>query len=90
MEGYGCVLAFDTSDPEFARGVEIGRLWERLRHDDEEVVELIHCSNAEMALRVAEASGRTVRSEELSDTWLELTLGPADSLSEAEPRGPSW
>jgi hypothetical protein len=29
--GYEVVLAFDTDDPQFVRGFEAGRLWERIK-----------------------------------------------------------
>lgn len=70
MEGFACELEFDTTGADFVRGVEIGRLWERLKVEDGPVEEIVHASNAEMILRVAEANERAVRSEELDDTWM--------------------
>lgn len=69
-ESYGLALAFDTDAPEFARGVEIGRLWERLRVEPGLVDEVVHLANAEMVLRIAEALGREVVSREHDDTWM--------------------
>ena len=40
-EHHAVALAFDTDDAEFARGVEVGRLWERLRAESEAVVEMV-------------------------------------------------
>jgi hypothetical protein len=77
MDGYACALAFDTNAPEFVRGVEIGRLWEIVKQTDDEVEEFVHASNAEMVLRIAEATGRTVRSEELNEPWLLVTFEAA-------------
>ena len=68
---YGLALAFDTNSPEFARGVEIGRLWEQLHAcPEQEVDQLVHVANAEMVLRLAEACGRTATSDEHDGTWM--------------------
>lgn len=75
MSGYQPVLAFDTDDPQFARGVEIGRLWEMLRNHDDEFVQEIHATNAEMVLRMADATGRSVEAEEMDgDVWMLLKV----------------
>jgi hypothetical protein len=75
---YGLALAFDTNDPEFARGVEVGKLYEYLRwNPDEEFEQLVHLANAEMVLRIAEALGRPVVSEEHDTTWMTVTFGAA-------------
>jgi hypothetical protein len=63
-------LAFDTDDPEFARGVEAGLLWERARIERDPFEETVHLTNAEMMLRIADALGRPVASTELDDTWM--------------------
>lgn len=70
---YELLVAFDRDEPEFARGVEIGMLYERLLRDPEPVVAQIHADNAEMALRVGESLGLRVRARDLNDDWLEVT-----------------
>ena len=77
MEGFSCALEFDTSTTDFVRGVEVGRLWETLKRDSGVVEEFVHASNAEMVLRLSEATGRPVRSEELDETWLLVTFDAA-------------
>lgn len=73
MSGYGLLLPFDRDEPEFALGFEMGRLWTLLRENpDEQHAQNVHAENAEMVLRIAEASGRQVRSEELGDGWLSV------------------
>ncbi len=67
--GHSLLLAFDTPGSDFVRGVEVGRLWERLKSDDP-VVEQVHASNAEMLLRMSEATGRALRADILDDEWL--------------------
>ncbi|MGA2455259.1 MAG: hypothetical protein ABSG93_17240 [Solirubrobacteraceae bacterium] len=67
--GHSLALAFDTPGADFVRGVELGRLWERLK-SDEPVVEQMHASNAEMLLRIADSTGRQLKTETLDDTWL--------------------
>lgn len=77
VDGFGCILPFDTDDPEFARGFEAGRLWSLLsERRDDPVEEMAHASNAEMFLRIGEALGRPVRSEELDDRWLAIFFDP--------------
>jgi hypothetical protein len=74
MAEHALAVAFDTDDPEFARGVEIGRLWEQLRGDAGRVTETIHIANAEMVLRLADARGWAVVSEEHDETWMTVTF----------------
>jgi hypothetical protein len=65
------LLAFDTDSADFIRGFEIGALWVLLaERGDAEVEEYVHASNAEMIMRLAEASYRHVSSEELGNDWL--------------------
>ena len=77
MDSFTCVLAFDTDDAEFVRGVELGRLWERLCAQPDPLLELVHVSNAEMVLRVAEALGRPVIGAEHDGTWMTVRFGAA-------------
>lgn len=77
MDSFTCVLAFDTDDAEFVRGVELGRLWERLRVDPDPLLEFVHISNAEMVLRVADALGRPVVGAEHDGTWMTVRFGGA-------------
>jgi len=74
MSGFSLALEFDRPDHEFAMGVEIGRLWELAKGDDE-LRETIHAENAEMVVRIAEATGREF-SAEIVDEWAEVWLGP--------------
>lgn len=82
---YGLALAFDTDSTDFARGVEIGRLWEQLHaRPDQEVDQLVHAANAEMVLRLAEACGRVVKSEEHDAIWMTVRF-EASVSTEASP-----
>lgn len=75
---FNALLPFDTQDPSFARGFEAGRLWGVLRErPDDAFEEYASAANAEMVLRIAEATGREVKSEELGDGWLSVTFSPA-------------
>lgn len=78
MSDYTLVLPFDTDSPEFVRGVEVGRIWEHMKSTDEAFEVTIHLNNSEMVLRMAEASGRTVLSEELDDIWMTVKFGEAE------------
>lgn len=74
---YLLCVAFDTDEPEFARGVEIGRLWECLHAcPDGDVAHQIHITNAEMVLRIGDALSRSVDSTEQDETWMLVVFGP--------------
>ncbi len=76
--GHACLLSFDTDSAGFARGFEAGRLWAVLQERPcDQVEELVHASNAEMVLRMAEALGRDVRSEDVDETWIAVFFAPA-------------
>jgi hypothetical protein len=76
--GHTCLLPFDTDDPEFARGFEVGRIWNALRAAPEETItEFAHASNVEMVMRLAEATDRKVAAVELDGEWLEATFSPS-------------
>lgn len=82
MDGHALLLPFDTDSPQFVRGFEIGRLWGLLRAaPDEAVEEYAHTSSAEMLLRLGEATGRDVESEEIGDGWLIARFSPAQVVS---------
>jgi hypothetical protein len=76
---WGLTLAFDSDDPEFCRGVDVGRMYELLHALPAEETLDFTCLgwNAEMILRLAESFGRSVESEETRDDWLNVTFGPA-------------
>ena len=81
LSGHSLLLPFDTSSPEFARGFESGRLWALLCERPEEiVVETAHAANAEMLIRMGEATGRPVCAELLDDVWIEVTFGLPDHV----------
>jgi hypothetical protein len=69
---YDLKLAFDSDAAEFARGVEIGMLYDRLRSSALPVHTTIHASNAEMVLRLGEAFGCQVHADELDADWLSV------------------
>lgn len=71
------LLAFDTDDPEFVRGVEVGRLWHIARSDVDTIDETIHASNAEMAMRIGEATGRPFTAARVDDMWIRISYEAA-------------
>lgn len=73
-EGFELVVGFDTDAPEFTRGVEIGMLYERLRSEDYPVSAVVHASNAEMVLRLAETFAVSAKSQDEGDEWLSVTF----------------
>jgi hypothetical protein len=81
-EGHELLLPFDVDDPQFVRGFELGRLWQRLRTEDGDVAETVHATNLEMLLRLGEATGRPVQTEDLGETWVLATFAAvADVVS---------
>lgn len=73
-DSLACILAFDTDDERFVLGFECGRAWQLLRQDPDEPVSLmVHGTNAEMLIRMAEALGRDVRTEEMGGVWIWVT-----------------
>lgn len=70
-DSLACVLAFDTDDDSFVNGFECGRTWQMLREDQDRSIEvMVHACNAEMLIRMAEATGRDVKSEEMGGVWI--------------------
>lgn len=74
-EAFELVVSFDTDAAEFARGVEVGMLWQRLQTDPRPVTAVVHVRNTEMVLRLAEAMKVSVCADDLGDEWLAVTLG---------------
>lgn len=76
MTEYGLALAFDSDDPEFMRGVEVGLVWACLQSEPAEpVVAQVHAANIEMMLRMSDATHRPIRSEDVNDDWMVVTFG---------------
>jgi len=69
QDTFKLLLPFDRDDPEFVLSFECGRLWSVLSQTDTDYEAEVHVANAEM-MRLAEATERSVRSEELGDGWL--------------------
>ena len=85
----GLVLAFDTADPEFARGFEAGIQWGTMRLAEwvtrqteaagvpvvvDEFSELVHPSNIEMCMRMGEALGWQAFADDVTDDLLRVTF----------------
>lgn len=80
---YSLVLAFDSDEPEFCRGFEAGRLWEQLKHDEDKIHQTIHATNAEMAMRMCESTGRSFTAEDLgNECHVDLLVAGVDEKSE--------
>jgi len=73
-ERLSLALPFDTDDPQFRRGVEIGMLWERLEREFP-VRATVHADCAEMVMRIAEARELPFTAQPLGDDWLAVTIG---------------
>jgi hypothetical protein len=70
--GFNLLLTFDSDEPEFARGFEAGRLWERIKNDRTSWDEVVHGSNAEMVMRMCEVQEREFRAEPMDDEFVQV------------------
>lgn len=73
-ESFGLVLAFDSADPEFARGFDIGNIYGQLKADPYHLEATIQAGNAEMLMRCAEQAGYTFAAEPCGDDYVSVTL----------------
>ena len=90
------LLRFDTDDPEFARGFEMGILWERINSSGSCHM-AISAANAEMVMRVAKATGCQFVGHELDDDQISIELYetshvtcPRDRVTGRRRRSTSW
>lgn len=83
------LLAFDTDDPEYARGFEAGRLWAAIREEEGEIEAIVHTANVEMLMRMSEALDRVVVGEEMDATWTRARVLPQGAVPEPSP-GPGY
>lgn len=72
--GFNLLLPFDSEDPEFARGFEAGRLWEKIKNDHTTWDQMIHATNAEMVMRMAEVEDRGFRAEIIDEEWINVFI----------------
>lgn len=72
---FGLRLAFDTDDPEFVRGYEIGR-YDTLLDRDGEAEGYLRSENAEMAMRLAESHHLSVVATDLGYDWMWAVFSP--------------
>jgi hypothetical protein len=71
-DGLALVLEFDTNDPEFARGFEVGLLHGILVGQPETWAGMYHVSNQDMIRRLAEHHEYELRLVPTSDpTWVQ-------------------
>lgn len=84
---YSLVQAYDTDDPEFFRGAEIGYLEAKVELlGGVAIREVMRRSNEEMVRRVSEGAGRGLHVEAIDSEWMEVTLEPASPSGSKEPR----
>ncbi len=71
---FALIVPFDRDSADFARGVEIGILHQRLITEARPTTAIVHESNSEMALRLAEAVGASASAEDLGPDWMSVTF----------------
>lgn len=82
MMGGMLLLSFDRKGRKFADGFECGRIWALLReYPASEVTETVHARNAEMFIRMAEATERPFSSVAADDDFVEVTFGPSEDVT---------
>jgi hypothetical protein len=82
LESDDFLLEFDTVDSEFHRGFQCGEIWACLVDAVSEVQAIISASNAEMILRMTEATGYTFEGRYLSaEECLSLDLGSGEWMA---------
>lgn len=72
-ETFGLRLAFDSDDPEFTRGFEIGR-YDTILGRDGEAEGYLHPENAEMVMRLAETHDCDVAAKDIGYGWMWVTF----------------
>ena len=78
---FGVLLPFDTDAKPFALGFELGRLWTLLRErPDETIEEVVHAENAEMLIRIGEATDRDFTATDVDNAWVLVRYSPAGGL----------
>jgi hypothetical protein len=70
---FDLVVEFDRDEVTFARGVEVGMLWQRLHAETMPVDAMVHVDNMEMVIRLADARGVSVRADDSDGDWLFVT-----------------
>jgi hypothetical protein len=84
---FGLEVEFDSGDPEFVRGVEVGYLEAKIELLGEVAIrEVVRRSNEEMVRRLSAAAGRHVTTEVLDDQWMGITIDPITSNGSAPSR----
>lgn len=73
------ILEFDTAHEEFQRGFECGEIWACLTDNVEAVHSIVTARNAEMVMRMAEATGYSYEGRYLTeDEILNLDIGSGE------------
>jgi hypothetical protein len=76
------LLEFDTKDSEFHRGFQCGEIWACLVDEVQEVQAIISANNAEMILRMTEATGYTFEGRYLTEVESDsLDLGSGEWMA---------
>ena len=81
---YQKVFEFDTDEPEFARGFEAGRLYTTIGDslfgpsDLENYEFIIHHTNTELVMRMAEKFNLSFKATELDDLFTSVALTPKE------------
>ena len=75
-DGYTLALPFLNHDPVFAHGVEVGILWERMKHEDA-IADIFLLDNQEQILLMANRLGWVVDETKVREDapgWFEVAM----------------
>ena len=78
MDDLTLALPFDTDEPEFRRGVEVGMLWAHLEHMGCAEA-TVHADCAEMIMRIAEAKQLPFLATTIDGDWIHVVIGHEDN-----------
>lgn len=86
---WGLSLPFDTDDPEFTRGFQVGMIYGKFFHPDEHGEVIVSAENAEMLARLIER-GAPIEVLDNGDEYLcvrraGLSMGPDTPPEEEQP-----
>ncbi len=83
------LVEYDSGEPEFIRGAEVGYLEAKIELLGSVTIrELMRRSNEEMVRRLTSAAGRTFHTEPLDSEWMSVTINPLPITGGSEIIGP--
>jgi hypothetical protein len=71
---YKCIIPFPNQEPAFAHGMEVGMVWEKLKHNTYET-QAVRVENEEVLRAVVAHFGKTAKFEDSGvEGWLYMSV----------------